>query len=186
MSSDKENMPPLEPVPMPILNIVESDSLDRTENLLGKDTKWEAHIAQQIPLPRSSSPCPVDRPGSLEQLEVETDDDMDVRDFMERLANDKSPPKPSLMIQNNFPSPHTCPDYIAMTAELTKLPLKEIRGVLPKKKKMPCRWPTCLKRLPPKAGFQNNIYVINTSEEEHHYDKLKEKEELQETKEPKE
>ena len=45
-SSDKENMPPLEPVPMPILNIAESDVLDRTENLLGKDTKWKAHVAQ--------------------------------------------------------------------------------------------------------------------------------------------
>ena len=82
--------------------------------------KWEAHMAQQIPLPRSSSPYPVDRPGSLEQLEPETNDDMDVRDFMERLANNKRPPKPkhgpSVMVQNFFPSPQTCPDYIAITA----------------------------------------------------------------------
>ena len=56
VSSDKENMPPLQPVPMPILNIAESDFLDRTENLLGKEMKWEAHVAQQIPLPKSSSP----------------------------------------------------------------------------------------------------------------------------------
>ena len=84
-------------------------------------------MAQQVPVPRSSSPYPVDKPGSLEQLEPETeDDDTDVRDFMERLANDKRPPKPkcgpSLMIQNFFPTPLTCPDYIAMNAaaELTK------------------------------------------------------------------
>ena len=55
-------MPPLEPVPMPILNIAESDFLDRTEKLLGKEMKWEAHVAQQIPLHRSSSPYPVDKP----------------------------------------------------------------------------------------------------------------------------
>ena len=117
-SSDKENMSPLQPVPMPILNITESDFLDRTENLLGKEMKWEAQMAQQIPLPRSSSPYPVDKPGSLGQLEPETVDDMDVRDFSERLANDKRPPKPkhgpSGMIQSFFPSPQTCPDYIAM------------------------------------------------------------------------
>ena len=34
--SNKENMPPLEPAPMPILNIEENDFLDRTEKLLGK------------------------------------------------------------------------------------------------------------------------------------------------------
>ena len=35
--SDKENMPPLESAPMPLLNIEENDFLDRTEKLLGKD-----------------------------------------------------------------------------------------------------------------------------------------------------
>ena len=39
VNSDKENMPPLQPVPMPILNTVKSDFLDRTENLLRKDAK---------------------------------------------------------------------------------------------------------------------------------------------------
>ena len=94
MSSNKENMPPLEPVPMPILNITESGFLDRTESLSGNDMKWEALVAQQIPLPRSSSPYPVDKPESLEQLELETDDDMDVRDYSERPANDKRLPNP--------------------------------------------------------------------------------------------
>ena len=43
------------------------------------------------------------------------------------------------MIQNNFPSPKTCPDYIAMTtaAKLTKQPLQEVRGILPEKKRCP-------------------------------------------------
>ena len=35
-SSDKENMPPLEPIPMPVLNIEECNFLDRTEKLLEK------------------------------------------------------------------------------------------------------------------------------------------------------
>ena len=193
ISSDKENMPPFEPLSITILNITESDFLDRTDSLLGKETKWEAHVAQQIPLPRASSPYPVDRLGSLEHLEPETDENMDIRDYMERPANDKGLPKPKcgpgLMIQNNFPSPQTCPDYIAMTtaAEPTKLPPKEIRGILPEKKKMPHGWSACLKRKPPKVGFQNNdIYVVHTSDEEHHYEEPKEKEEPQKTKEPQE
>ena len=145
-SSDKENMPPLEPIPMSVLNIKESDFLDRTKKLLEKNMKWEAHIAQQIPLPRSSSPCPENRPGSLEQLEPEMDDDMDVKDFSERLANDKRPPKPKsgprLMIQNFFPSQLTCPNYVAMTAaaaaaEPTKPPIKEVRGILPENNMVP-------------------------------------------------
>ena len=135
----------------------------------------------------------MDRPALLEQLELETDHHMDVKDYMERLANDKRLPKPkcgpSLMIQNYFPSPLTSSDYIAMTAaaESTKLPIKEIRGILPVKKKMPHGWLACLKRTPPKVGFQNNdIYVAHTRDEEHHYKEPKEKEESQETKEPEE
>ena len=194
-NSDKENMPPLEPAPMPILNIAESDFLDRTENLLRKDVKWEAHMAQQVPLPRSSSPYPVNKFGSLEQLEPENeDDDMDMRAFMERLANDKRLPKPKcgprLMIQNFFSSPMTFPDYIAMNAaatEPTKPPIKEVRGILPKKKKLPQGWLICLKRSPPNIGFQNNdIYKLHTSDEEHHYEEPKEKEACQEDKETKE
>ena len=77
--SNKENNPPFEPAPMPILNIEESDFLDRTEKLLGKDNKWEVHVGQQVPLPRSSSPYPNgNQPSSLEQLEPRTVDDMDI------------------------------------------------------------------------------------------------------------
>ena len=65
--------------------------------------------------------------------------------------------------------------------------MKEIRGTLPKKKKMPQGWPVCLKRMPSKVGFQNNdIYELHTNDEEHHYKELKEKEESQEEREPKE
>ena len=67
--SSKETMPPLESAAMPVLNIEEKDFLDQTEKLVGTDNRWEAHIAQQVPLPRTSSPCPSNhQPGSLEQL----------------------------------------------------------------------------------------------------------------------
>ena len=117
-----------------------------------------------------------------------------MKDFMERPANHKRPPKPkcgpSLMIQIFFPSPLTCPNYVAMTAatqELTKLPMKEISKILPKKKKTPQGCPACFKRLPPKVRFHNNdIYELVTRDEEHHYKEPKEKKESQGEKEPKE
>ena len=118
---------------------------------------------------------------------------MDIGDYMERPGKDRRLPKPkhgpSLMIQNNFPSYQTFPDYIAMTtaAELTKQPQKDVRGILPEKKRMPHRWLACLKRTPPKVGFQNNdIYVAHTSDEEHHYEEPKEKRESEEMKEQQE
>ena len=52
-------------------------------------------MAQQIPLPRTSSPTHTNKQlGSLEQLEVFTEDEMDIREFSERPANDMRPPKP--------------------------------------------------------------------------------------------
>ena len=168
---------------MPILNIEESDLLERMEKVLEKDNKWEAHVVQQIPLPRSSSPYPDNQPRTLEQSEPETENNMDVRDFSERPANDKRPPKhpckPMVMLQNLTPPPG-CPDYMAMNAAVTGIPKPqptEIRGILPKKKKIPREWPTCLKRSPLKAVFYNNdIYVVHGDKSEHHYKEPKEKE----------
>ena len=78
VSSDKENAPPPpEPMNTPMLVISEEDFMDRTDKVLGKEAKWETHVAQQIPLPRSSSPYPDNRPGILEQLEPETEDKID-------------------------------------------------------------------------------------------------------------
>ena len=54
--SSKENMPPLEPIATPIFNTGEWEFLNRTEKLLGTGNNWESHVAQQIPLPRTSSP----------------------------------------------------------------------------------------------------------------------------------
>ena len=110
VSSDKRNAPPpLEPMNISMLVISQEDSMDRTDKVLGKDAKREAHVAQQIPLPRSSSPYPDNRPGIHEQLEPETEDEIDINDYSERPANNKRPPKskrvPNLTIQNFCPTP---------------------------------------------------------------------------------
>ena len=39
---------------MAIFNAEEKDFLDKTEKLMGTDNNWEAHVTQQIPLPRTS------------------------------------------------------------------------------------------------------------------------------------
>ena len=71
------------------------DFLDRTEKLIATDNNWAARVAQQIQLPRTSSLGPTNSHlGSLEQLENFIEDDVDIRDFSERLANDMRPPKP--------------------------------------------------------------------------------------------
>ena len=167
---------------------MEEEFLDRTDKQLGKDSKWEAHVAQQIPLPRSMSPYLDDRSGALEELEPETDEDIDITDYMERPANDRTPPKPkcglSLMIQNFCPTSQTSPDYLVMTAaaEPVKQPLREIRGILLEKKKTPHGWLACLKKTPPKVAFRNNdIYLVRSSDEDdHNYEEPKEPQERQE------
>ena len=86
-------MPLLEPAHIPALNVEEKDFLGWTEKLLGTDNRWEVHMAQQVPLPRTSSPHPSNNHlGSLEQLETFTNDDMNIMDFPERPANNFRPP----------------------------------------------------------------------------------------------
>ena len=175
-------MPPLEPVPMPMLNIEESNFLDRTDKLLGRDHKWETHVAQQVPLPRTTSPCPSNnQTGSLEHLEPETKDDMDITDFSKRPTNDLRPPKPprkpKVILQNLIPPPG-CPDYVVMSHAVMGIPkptLPEIRVILPERKKVPRGWPTCLKRSPPKVTFhKNDIYAKSTESNENLYEEPQE------------
>ena len=153
--SSKENIPPLEPIPIPLLNIEEVDFLNRTDKLLGKDHKWETHVAQQVPLPRTSSPlCPsISQTRSMEQLETVTEDDMDIRDFSKRPTNDLRPPKlprKTKVINQNLIPPPGCPDYVAMNHAVMGIPkptLPEIRLLLPEKKKVPRGWPTQFKKI---------------------------------------
>ena len=119
----------------------------------------------------------------MEQLEPETEDHMDVRDFSERPANDQRPPKlprkPKMMLQDLIPPPG-CSDFMSMdasTMDIQKSQFTEIRGTTPEKKKVPRGWPTCLKRSPPKATFHNNdIYSKNMDSSENHYEEPREKE----------
>ena len=95
--SRKENMPPLKSALMAIFNVEERNFLDKTEKLVGTDSNLEAHVAQQIPLPRTRSPGPNTndkQPGLQEQLEIFTEDDMDIRDFSEGPKIDMRPQKP--------------------------------------------------------------------------------------------
>ena len=64
LSSDKENMPPIESITPPSLKnlSLEEENNENDEhwtNLLLKATSWEANVAQNLDLlPRSSSPYP--------------------------------------------------------------------------------------------------------------------------------
>ena len=118
------------------------DFLDRTEKQIGTDNNWEAHVAQQIPLPRTSSPGPTSNQlGSLEQVETFTEDDMDIREFSERPANDmrppKSPRKTKAYIQDSI-LPLRCADYMVMNhmvMDIPKPPLPEIKSLLTEEEK---------------------------------------------------
>ena len=66
---------------------------ERTTGNNTEATSWEASVAKTIMItPRESSPYP-DRPGTLEQLEPEKDDEIiDITDYAERPSNDKRSP----------------------------------------------------------------------------------------------
>ena len=174
-------MPPLQPVSMSIFNAEEREYLNRMEKWLGTGNNWEAHVAQQILLPRTSSPTHTNKQlQSIEQLEVFTEDEMDIRDFSERPANDMRSPKPprktKAYIGDLIPPPG-CPEYMAMNYTvmgIPKPPLPEIRSLLMDKRKVLIGWPAYLKRSPPKATFNNNdIYVKNTESGENLYEEPK-------------
>ena len=131
--------------------------------------------------------------GPLEQLEVVTENDMDIRGFSDRPANDMRPQKPprktKAYIMDIIPPPE-CPDYVAMNHTvmgIPKLPLPEIRSLLTEKRKVPIGWPSCLKKSPPKAAFNNNdIYMKNTENGENFYKEPQEIRATEDEQEPKE
>ena len=70
---------------------------------------------------------------------------------------------------------------------IPKPPLPEIRSLLMEKRKVPIRWPACLKRSPPKAAFNNNdIYAKKTNSGENLYEEPQENRAVEEEQEPKE
>ena len=88
LSSDKENMPPIESITPPSLKnlSLEEENNDNNEH---EATSWEANVAQNLDLlPRSSSPYPKKKTHTLEDLETDTDDNMvDITNFFDRPLN---------------------------------------------------------------------------------------------------
>ena len=102
------------------------------------------------------------------------DDIIDITDYSERPANDRRSPQHKqkyvthTVTQGYCPTPQTSPTYIAMNvaaAAPAKPHQTEIWGILLDKRRTPHRWPTCLKKQPPRVAFKNNdIYMINDEE----------------------
>ena len=172
LSSNKEKILPLESITPPSLK-----NLSLEEGMTGNKTEatsWEASVAKTImTTPRASSPYS-DQPGTLEQLEPKTDDEIiDITEYAERPSNDKRFPRHAqnyvklTVTQGHCPTPQTSPTYIAMktTAVTAKPHQMEIWGILPDKRRTPQGWPACLKKQPPRVAFRNNdIYMVNGEE----------------------
>ena len=93
LSSDKENMPPIESITPPSLkNLSLEENNDNDEH---EAMSWEASVARNVDsLPRSSSPYPKKKTRTLEDLETDTDDNMvDMTDFFDRPQNEKRSPR---------------------------------------------------------------------------------------------
>ena len=171
LSSDKENMPPIELVTLPSLrNLSLEEEINEPEH---EATSWEANVVRNLEtLPRSSSPYPR-KTSTLEDLEPDTDDNMvDITEFFERLPNEKRSPKPK---QNNYYSlnnsrtmPHTSKhpylhtnEYHNSSSSTCQAPQNQNLGDSPGQKKST----PCLRRQPPRVAFKNNdIYIVDDEE----------------------
>ena len=168
MSSDKQNIPLTESFTPPSLrNLSLEEEADDIEN---KATSWKASVVRKImTTPRASSPFPKQM-RTLEVLEPDTDDDIiDIKDYSERPANDKTSPRPKqtdtthTTTQGYCLTPQNSPTYLSMNAAVEAAPAKphrtEVLGILPDNRKVPCGWPACLRRQPPRVAFKNMTYI---------------------------
>ena len=134
-------------------------------------TSWEVSVVRNLETtPRANSPYPK-KMSTLEDLEPDMDDDIiDVTDFFKRPSNDKRSPRPKQMemTQGHCSTPKNSPTHLTMNAAAvvpTKPHRTKIWGILLDKRKVPCGWPACLRRQPPRLAFKNNdIYMINNKE----------------------
>ena len=178
LSSNKENMPPIESITPPSLeNLSIEEENNETEH---EATLWEANVARNLDsLSRSSSPYPKKKTNTLEDLETDTDDNMvDMTDFFDRHQNEKRSPrhKQAEMIPEQCPTPQNSPTHTPKSSVSTTPPAKphrnEVWGILPNKRRVPHGWPACLGRQPPRVAFRNSyIYVIEDEE----YEELRER-----------
>ena len=167
-------MPPIESVTPPSLRnlSLEEENNDDNEH---EATSWEVSVARNVDLlPRSSSPYPKKKTHTSEDLETDMDDNMvNMTNFFDRPQNEKRSPRPKPLEHNseNCPTPQNSPTHLpkssAPTTSMspTKPHRNEIWGVLPDMKRVPCGWPACLRRQPPRVAFRNNdIYVVEDEE----------------------
>ena len=181
LSSDKENMPPIESITPPSLKNL-SLKEEKIESNEHEATSWEANVALNLDsLPRSSSLYPKKKTHTLEDLETDTDDNMvDMTDFFDRPQNEKRSPRPkqAKTESEQCPTPQNSPTHAPKSSVSTTPPAKphrnKVRGILPDKRRVPHGWPACLRRQPPRVGFRNNdIYVVEDEDykeprERHH------------------
>ena len=161
-------------------------SLEEEANEPGnKATSWEASVARNLETtPRASSPF-LKKMSTLEDLEPDTDNDIiDVTDFFERPPNDKRSPRPKQTVtmhttEGHCPTPQNSPMYLAMNTAAAAAPAKphrtKIWEILPDKRKVPCGWPACLRRQPPRVAFKNNDICIVNNEEVNNYEEPRER-----------
>ena len=164
-------MPPIELITPPSLrNLSLEEENNKVEH---KATSWENNVARNlVSLPRSSSPYPKKKTSTLEDLETDTDDNMvDMTDFFDRPQNEKRFPRPKQADSNQeqCPTLQNSPTHTPKSSLSTTPPAKphrnEIWGILPDKRRVPCGWPACLRRQPPRVAFRNNdIYVVDDEE----------------------
>ena len=136
LSSNKENMPPIELITPPSLgNLSIEEENNETEH---KATLWEANVARNLdPLPISSSPYPKKKTSTLEDLEIDTDDNMvNMTDFFDRPQNEKRSPRPkqAKIIPEQCPTPQNSPTHTPKNSVSSTLPAKphrnEVQGIL--------------------------------------------------------
>ena len=77
------------------------------------------------------------------------------------------------------PTPQNIPTYVQMNSAASSITcqahINEIWGILLDKRKVPCGWPACLRRQPPRVAFKiNNIYVVD-NEESSNYEEPRER-----------
>ena len=171
LSSDKENMPPIESITPPSLRNL---SIEEENNKIEQEaTLWEASVARNLDsLLRSSSLYPKKKTSTLEGLETDTDDNMvNMTDFFDRPQNEKRSPRPKQadLNQEQCPTPQNSPTHTPKSSVSTSPPAKshrnEIWEILPDKRRVTHGWPACLRRQQPRVAFRNNdIYVIDDEE----------------------
>ena len=96
-------------------------------------------------------------------------------DFFDRPQNEKRSPslKQAEINSEQCPTLQNSPTHMPKTVAVPAKPHRnEIWGTLLDKRRVPCGWPACLRRQPPRVAFRNNdIYVIDHKE----YEELRER-----------